>query len=524
MSGEAGVNFRLGAAGRSSTAAATGVLAAAVRGYDDALAEDLGRVSDWRHTYPGYFERVVVAEAQSAAAALGIATQGLAAARQHFGWVDAQGVDHPLSAAFEQPGELDSAVIRGSDHRVRELVVPYRGQQLRGLSLLRQLDDWVHRGITEPSFAQAVGAIVQHPEWLDLRDRTVAMIGAASQMGPFVQLMSWGANVAAVDLPLPAVWSRLVGLAKESAGVLRVPIARSRPGGDRPVENRPVANDHPAALIAAGGADLLTEVAPVLRWLLKQPGPMTIGNYGYLDGALFVRLSMAFDVLIEALAEPRHDLSVAYLATPSDAFLVPIQAVDMAQQRHHGSSAAAILGRSVGALSGGRWFRPNYTDRTIIETPTERFGIVNAFIVAQGPNYAFAKRLQRWRMMLARHQGLLSSVHIAPPTRTRSVHSNPMMAQRQRLTAHLGIETFDADTVEALAAAVLVHDLRNPSSPANPATPLGHPHEAFMFAANPGGRWRVPFDVSSAVPVLRELDQVQHAATRAIRRLRPGRD
>jgi hypothetical protein len=41
---------------------------------------------------------------------------------------------------------------------------------------------------------------------------------------------------------------------------------------------------------------------------------------------------------------------------------------------------------------------------------------------------------------------------------------------------------------------------------------MGHPHEAFMFAANPGGRWRGPYDPNSSVAALARID-----------RLRPGR-
>ena len=128
-----------------------------------------------------------------------------------------------------------------------------------------------------------------------------------------------------------------------------------------------------------------------------------------------------------------------------------------------------------------------------------------------------AKRLQRWQMIATRADGILTSVHVAPPTRTGSVHSNPLMAERQRLTAFVGIETFDAPTTEAIAGAILVHDLHNPASPANPATPLGHPHEAFMFAANPGGRWRVPFDVGSTVPLLHEVTTARLRAETMIR-------
>lgn len=209
---------------------------------------------------------------------------------------------------------------------------------------------------------------------------------------------------------------------------------------------------------------------------------------------------------------------MCYLATPADVFLVPVRAVDMAERRHDGAERRATVGRVVHQVSLGGYFRPNYPADAVIETPTNRYGLVNAFILEQGQNYALAKRLQRWRMVLTRQDGILTSVHIAPPARTQSVLKNPLMRERQAINTHLGIETFDPPTVDVLSAAILVHDLSNPASPANPANPIGHPHEAFMFAANPGGRWRVPFELNSCIPLLSEMSwaqvQTQHAGQR----------
>jgi len=178
----------------------------------------------------------------------------------------------------------------------------------------------------------------------------------------------------------------------------------------------------------------------------------------------------------------------------------------MARRRRRRLTPASLAARAVNLGSRGAYFKENYGD--LLDTPLGRYGLVNAFIVEQGQNYALAKRLQRWRMLRSRAEGLITSVHVAPPTRTQSVHKNPAMEQRQRLGTKIGLEAFDAPTSQALGAAILVHDLRNPASPANPEVDLRHPHEAFMFAANPGGRWRAPFDPSSSLPVLRRLDRL----------------
>jgi hypothetical protein len=499
-SADTGVSFPLvDGAGRLSTPTGKAILAASVARLDPDLAQRIGGVKSWRTEYPRAFEAVVRVEARSAQSAIDVARAGLASATSLFVDVDDEG-DHAIGHCLQTPGELRTVAVHGTDAAVRELTVPYQGDVLRGSALLRQLDAWVARGVTEPSFAEAVGAVVRHPEWLDLRGRTFALVGAASQMGPYRRLMAWGATVAAVDRPRAAKWERLVQHARDGAGTVLVPVADSADSARLPDE---------AYLASVAGADITTQVGPIARWLQDLPGPVTLGNYGYADAAGFVRISMAFDVLLQQLVEQRRDLSVCYLATPADVFLVPVRAVDMARRRHDGDEHLATVGRMVNTLSFGRYFRPNYTDDAVIETPTNRYGIVNAFILEQGQNYALAKRLQRWRMVLTREAGILTSVHIAPPARTQSVLKNPLMRERQVINSYLGIETFDPQTVDVLAAALLVHDLNNPASPANPANPIGHPHEAFMFAANPGGRWRVPFELNSCIPLLSQMSRAQ---------------
>ena len=63
--------------------------------------------------------------------------------------------------------------------------------------------------MAEPSLAGAVGAVLAHPEWLRLEGTTVATLGAGAEMAPLGPLLRWGATVAAVDLPRPALWERL---------------------------------------------------------------------------------------------------------------------------------------------------------------------------------------------------------------------------------------------------------------------------------------------------------------------------
>jgi hypothetical protein len=119
----------------------------------------------------------------------------------------------------------------------------------------------------------------------------------------------------------------------------------------------------------------------------------------------------------------------------------------------------------------------------------------------QGPNYALAKSLQRWRAVTAKHEGVLTSANVAPATNTRSVVKNKILASVYRGAPSFGVEIFEPATSRALTAALLVHDLRNPAAVSNPQTKLGHPYDLFADNAIHGGIWRMPYQPRSVLPL-----------------------
>ena len=98
-------------------------------------------------------------------------------------------------------------------------------------------------------------------------------------------------------------------------------------------------------------------------------------------------------------------------------------------------------------------------------------GLTGAFVA----NYALAKRLQRWRAVVARTQGVQVSLNVAPSTRTQSVVKNRLLSAAYAGAHRFGIQVFDPATSNTLMAALLVHDLRNPNSPAKPDVKLSNP-------------------------------------------------
>jgi hypothetical protein len=380
--------------------------------------------------------------------------------------------------------------------------VPYRGERLAGDDLHRQLDRWEASGTVEPSFCAAVRAVMANPDWLDLSDRTFVLFGAGAEMGPLFSLCRWGATVVPLDVDRVPVWERIVTTLRGGRGRGIVPIRR--PFGE-PLESR---DD----LIAAGaGADLVTEMPELAAWLAQLDQPYTIGNYVYADGAQHVRVAMAVDAISARLLGNGDERALAVLATPTDVFAVPEETVEDARARYASGGIPARIGGLLRSVTRDRLFNPNYED--VVVTPDGQvLGVADSLVTQQGPNYALAKRLQRWRASLARAEGTVTSINVAPPTRTRSVLKNRLLAAAYSGAHRFGIEVFDPSTSNTLMAAMLVHDLRNPKSVAHPETALRHPQELFWSGANHGGLWRNPHSPRSVLGLAVALGMLPRGA------------
>lgn len=482
---EEGVQFVALDGRRSSQSTGKRVFAQAAGAVDSSLSSRIEKQSDWRKAYLGPVRELVEAGARSPKDALRIASDGLAAARGCFVF-NRSGGQQQLSDALAEPGatRLRTGEIRGEEAPFSELVIPYRGKELRGEALLRQLGSWERAGIIEPSCAEAVRLVASHPEWLDLSDTRVVLLGAASEMGPLEWLCKWGAEIIAVDLPRPELWDRIISVARKGAGVVRVPIRNG------------TANDL-SALRTGAGADLLTEAPDIRAWLSTFEGPLVVGNYAYADGSTFLRLAAALDALTEALQSDRSDVSISYLATPTDVFAVTPEIVEGALSRGKRVRPMSTASR---IATRGRVFHPNYESR--IEGEDGRsWGIADALVPQQGPNYALAKMLQRWRATMSREEGHVTSANVAPATLTRSVVKNRVLAAAYRGASAFGIEIFGGATSRALMSAMLVHDLRNPDASSQPQRELGHPYELFTEGAAHGGLWRLPYEPRSVLPL-----------------------
>ena len=264
----------------------------------------------------------------------------------------------------------------------------------------------------------------------------------------------------------------------------------------------------------AAGADLTSETLEIGDWLcddwlptIPKGSKVCIGNYTYLDGDLHVKLSLCADVLIDRFlsqAKGRYfeTIACAFLCTPTDAHLVP-RPVFQAALKNLSDRKYRFLETLFRQLTGK--LVPNIQAPVLIdekEPDPEKAHLymINGLSVAQGPNYALAKRLQHWRAVLAYDAGFVVSSQIAPSTATLSVIHNKTFAWAYGGMPTFGFEIFKQETTNATMAAILIHDILNPASPKNPNNNSQHFYSSLQLFSSQsvhGGLWRSPYTVDS---------------------------
>lgn len=484
-----GVAFpRAGGGDRSSLMAGKRLFAEAIQIASPALADAIVDEPDWRHRYPAHIRAQVELMVAEPGETVAIARRALDTVYRSFEFCR-DGAAMPIDLALRAPctDPLYTVTIAGHGKETPRLEVPYRGERLAGSALVAQVHDWVERGIAEPSFAAAIETVVAHPEWLDLSDWNIAVLGAGAELNPLATLAAWRATLIAVDVPDPALWQRLIDIARAGNGRVRIPVREGSSADD-------------SRLAELAGADLLTATPQIRNWLVSMPEPLALGCFAYLDGEAHVRLAVAMDALINDLLALRRNVVPAFLLTPTDCYAVPAYTAERAVTRWYTRGAHRMWQEPLRWLTRDRLFASNVAQ--VLDGPDGfRAGVVDALVVEQGPNYALAKRLQQWRALVAHADGLRVSVNVAPVTRTQSVIRHRAMRAAYAGAHMFDVEVFEPATASALMAALLVHDLRTSSGASAPDAVLAHPLLLFTEGALHSGLWTLPFSPRSALPI-----------------------
>lgn len=501
---ESGLCFPVDAkGGRSTTDAGKAILAAAFRGAGsegEKYAVAVEKEKKFRFQYQKHYMKLVRLACSDPEISLNIARAGSEYMHNNFKFIDPKTkVEEKFSdymAAASSKGTFHVGRIQGSGAKGGSpLTVPYKDKMLSGERLKAQLAKWMQYGTIESDAAMAISAIAEGK--LDLSGQHFVLIGAGSAMGPFYKLLEHGATVVCIDIPgmwgerPQGMWKRLIDAAKSSPGEILIPL--SRPQSECATE---------ADLLQAVGCNLTEQPAQILNFLKDvAPGKaLTVGNYTYLDGDLHVKLSLAADAIIKALCAQRKNTSVAFLCTPTDIHVIN-DASHAAATANYGFHPGRLLEGLINVLSMGKFLQKNAL-KPVPTADGNSLKLVDGLSVAQGPNYALAKRLQHWRAQLCFQAGHTVSSNVAPSTATLSVVSN-----RSFGWAYGGMpffkpyEIFHQDTTNAMMASVLIADVTNKASAANPSNRdkfnIKNTLEIFKFNSVHGGVWRAAYKVDS---------------------------
>jgi hypothetical protein len=339
--------------------------------------------------------------------------------------------------------------------------------------------DWVRISITHKHTQ-----VVRNPEWCDLQGQYFVLLGATSAMGPLLLLKELGAHIIAVDLDRPPIWKKIIELIEDSCA--SVTFAMKEPFKGQAGED----------LYKLCGANIMNDTPDICMWLKdalpKTCGgkPVTVGGYTYLDGELHVRVNLACDAIMQSVIESygARNVRLANLCTPTDAYVIPKAANEAAAKFYREAplwlKALQPLAQACGKLL------PNAKKPVKADNGSD-FYYMDGLVVAQGPNYAWAKRLQQWRAVLARGAGCTVSINIAPATATLSVvHNKSFAAAYGGMRTFKPMEIFYQEVSLAVMGALLIYDISSPKSQANPANKLANPMALMSANAFHGGAMR----------------------------------
>lgn len=404
--------------GRTSSSVLARGMALAAATADPRLAERVKSAEPWREGYRAAMTDLSRVDAPS---------RGSEAARAGLAWL----TKSLHFADGRRIGEARAVEVRGGSWKVsgsreprRELSLELDGRDYRGQSLLALLDAWRRRGFIRRSAYDALAEVIDDPGILDLEGWTFACLGASAALSPAPSLLAWGADVAAPVRAGQEKNSALIDAAKSGAGTLILP---------------------PAPL------DVVRAPEAVAGWIAALDGRIAIVDTLYAPGAKFLLAEAGADVVESLVTRARPDTALAWYGSPTDAYVL-----SEPPKAHFGRGPAAS---ALAAYAKARSLGPSRVD-----------GVYPGYIAVQGPNYAAAKRIGRWRATVEREAGRTVSYNVGPLSTTRSVLvSRPLRAAYGGLR-RLGIEPLPAAASAELMAALLAWDLKNPRAAAESDT------------------------------------------------------
>ena len=477
-------------------------------------------MKNWRFGYNKQIVKLARAGCRSPAAALGSAKAGLDWMYENMVYHTAdQSLTGPFGATVDKvEGSFHTGTVKGTKPAGGlTYKVPYDGgwhptaphppkpdAVLTGSDLKAQATKWADHGIVEPEAAAALCWTADYfASGKSLSDVYVVMIGAGSAMGPFPKLLEMGANVVAIDIPgnwgigskrpTSGVGKRLTETAKDSPGSLVFPLSKPQKECKDDMD-----------MFESSGCDLMKQPGEIANWLVEWQDAAQVGQGGHRQLHVPRRRPPREARALRGLLHPAPAQGapvdgVAFLCTPTDIHVCS-DAADAAARPTTARASARSDWRSSptccrAASSAAQLPKPVVADNG------KKFKLCDGLSVAQGPNYALAKRMQHWRAQIEYEGGATVSSMVAPSTATISVIHNKTFAWAYGGMPYFKYEVFKQETTNAVMAAMLMHDILNPATPKNPANKakfgIDNSLELFRTQAVHGGLWRSPYKVDS---------------------------
>ena len=438
------------------------VLAAA----EPKLSSEIASVENWRKDYLKFFREVAKAELVSPRSAIEVATQGLKVFEESVFTDNNENLLEVISKAWRNNKDQVSMVV------------------IKGTGPAKQPDFFeaaglVKQHLAEPMVAEKLGAFEQS----SLKSNLLIALAGGAEYSPARVWLDWGGTTAIVARPRPELWSELISRARNSSGTLHVPVLKSR------VQGIDIQNLSDEELAKVAGLDLVQDYEAIAGWLSMlartETGGLVLGCYAYAPGVKHIEVQAVQHCLGRVMSEalPKSRVTLNWLATPTDAYAVPIDVVNDINNRYHQRTA---LIRVRDLIFGVRKHQFE-----LFETESgQSMAIMDATSALQGPSYALAKRTQRWMAYQQLFAGRNVAYLVSPPAETRSVLNKRILRLTYAGAPAFGLDPFAVDQAVSVATGLLVAELSAPRSQ--------NALSSYLDLAVHGGLWRVIYSPKSA--------------------------
>ncbi len=403
----------------SSTVVSQGMCAGAASGFPR-VRNAIEEAKPWRKQYRQAMEELSRVDLPARGARC--ARDGLGALHSLLHFADGR----TLAQAELRSPHNGGGVITGRGFSSARSENSFAIEELAGDALVSYLREWEKNKVLQPAAARALAEIVREPSLLDLHGLTFVCLGAGAELSPAPQLLEWGADVAAVMRPGSERAEKLQRAAVESSGRLYV------------------APDN--------ACDVVREPERVAGWVAELPGRLVVVETLYAPGADFLLAAAGADIIERLVSKARPDTMLAWIGSPTDAYV--LDGVTM-----NAALAAGRWGKLVARYAKAARVRPGRID-----------GVYPGFVDVQGPNYAAAKRIGRWRATVERAAGRQISYNVGPMSLTRSVLDSAVLRAAYGGMEKLGMPALSADVSASVMAALLVWDVKRPKAVAESDT------------------------------------------------------